>query len=113
MFRHVRQDARHGAMSCLGPSVSAGVRSQCHAIAGDAMPALYPDFPCEVCGNAHTLYYPGIGPIPDLSRPVYFTCTSLPVAMRVMAGDKWKPVREKPEGEVEVYHGDGMGWADS
>lgn len=71
------------------------------------MPAVYLYHPCEVCGSTHTLYYPGIAPVPDLSRPHYFTCTALPVSMRATRGDRWKPVRENPEGAIEVYHGDG------
>ena len=66
------------------------------------MPALYPDYPCRACNGEHTLYYPGIVPAPDLSKPVFFTCDKLPVAMRVTAGDRWKPVREKPEGAIDV-----------
>jgi hypothetical protein len=69
------------------------------------VPALYPSYSCEVCGNAHTLYYPGIGAVPDLSKPVYFTCPRLPAVMRVTRGDRWKPVRSKPEGAIEVTGG--------
>jgi hypothetical protein len=47
------------------------------------MPALSPIYPCEVCGNSHTLDYAGIGPSPDLSKPEFFTCPRLPVAMRI------------------------------
>jgi hypothetical protein len=56
------------------------------------------------CGNA--LYYPGIGAVPDLSKQHYFTCPRLPVAIRVTRGDWWKPVKEKPEGAIEVQRGD-------
>ncbi len=77
------------------------------------MPALYPSYPCEGCGNSHALYYPGIGPVPDLSRPHFYTCTALPVAMRVTRGDRWKPVKEEPEGAVEVYRRDGADSASS
>jgi hypothetical protein len=66
------------------------------------MPALYPNYPCQVCGNPHALYYPGIGTVPDLSKPVFYTCPRLPVAMRGTAGDRWKPVREKPEVAIDV-----------
>jgi hypothetical protein len=66
------------------------------------MPALYPSYPCEVCGDSHTLNYSGIGAVPDFSKPVYFTCTALPVAMWVTAGDRWKPVKAKPEGAIEL-----------
>ena len=71
------------------------------------MPALYPNYHCEVCGNSHALYYPGIGAVPDLSKPHYFTCPRLPVAMRITGGDRWKPVRCQPEGAIEVQCGDG------
>jgi hypothetical protein len=49
------------------------------------MPAAYEGYPCEVCGDSHTLYFPG-GRVPDLSKPFYFTCPTLPVAMRVTRG---------------------------
>jgi hypothetical protein len=48
------------------------------------------------------LYYPGIGAVPDLSKPHYFTCPRLPVAMRITGGDRWKPAKEKPGGAIEV-----------
>jgi hypothetical protein len=67
------------------------------------MPALYPNYRCEVCGNSHALYYPGIGAVPDLSKPHYYTCSALPVTMRITRGDRWKPVKEKPEGAIEVH----------
>jgi hypothetical protein len=70
------------------------------------MPALYPDYPCEVCGNLHTLYFPGVA-FPDLSKPHFYTCPRLPVAMRVTRGDRWKPMREKPPQAIEVYRCDG------
>jgi hypothetical protein len=70
------------------------------------MPALYPSHPCQACNGIHDLYYPGIGAVPDLSKPLFFTCPRLPVAMRVTAGDRWKPVREKPERATEVRYGD-------
>jgi hypothetical protein len=73
------------------------------------MPALYPDYPCQVCNGAHTLYYLGIGPSPDTSRHYYFTCTKLPVPMRVVGADRWHPVRRKPEGAVEIYRDDAAG----
>lgn len=66
------------------------------------MPALYPDYPCEVCGNSHTLYFPSVT-APVLSKPHFYNCTALPVAMRITRGDRWKPVREKPDGAIEVY----------
>jgi hypothetical protein len=34
------------------------------------MPALYPVCPCQVCNEAHALYYPVIGTVPDLRKPV-------------------------------------------
>jgi len=37
----------------------------------------------------------------------FYTCTRLPVAMRVVAGDRWKPVKGKPDGAIEVYSGEG------
>ena len=60
------------------------------------MPALYPNYRCEVCGKSHALYYPGIGAVPDLSKPHYFTCPKLRVAMRVMGGGQM----EAGEGEA-------------
>ena len=66
------------------------------------MPAVYPDYPCECCGNSHTLYFSGLT-VPDLRKPVYFLCTMLPVEIRVTRGDSWKPMGEKPEGALEVY----------
>jgi hypothetical protein len=74
------------------------------------MPATYPDYPCQVCGNSHTLYFPG-GGVPDLSRPLFYTCTALPVAMRVTRGDSWKPVKESPAEALMVQCGDGAGRA--
>jgi len=47
------------------------------------VPAVYPDYPCEVCNGVHTLYYPGAGAVPDLSKSLFYTCTQLPVAMRI------------------------------
>jgi len=62
------------------------------------MPAVYPDYPCQVCNSSHTLYYHGNRAVgPDLSKPYFYTCTRLPVVMRVMRGDRWKPMREQPE----------------
>ncbi len=66
------------------------------------MPAIFPSYPCEVCGNSHTLYYPGAEAVPDLSKPHFYTCPWMPVAVQVTAGDRLKPMREKPEGAVEV-----------
>jgi len=67
------------------------------------MPALYPDHACRACNGVHTLYYPGISATgPDLSKPVFYTCPRLPVTMRVVAGDRWRPAKEKPEGAIEV-----------
>jgi hypothetical protein len=48
-----------------------------------------------------------LGAVPDLSKPYYFTCSRLHVAIRVVGGDRWKPVKEKPEGAIEVTRGDG------
>ena len=70
------------------------------------MPALDPDYRCRACNGSHTLYYAGIGAVPDLSKPWYFTCSRSPVAMRVTAGDRWKPVRVKLDGALEVICGD-------
>jgi len=77
------------------------------------MPAVYPDYPCRACNGSHTLYFPGIRAIPDLSEPHYYTCTKLPVAMRITASDRWRPVKGKPEGAIEVQFGDGAGRAES
>jgi hypothetical protein len=76
------------------------------------MPAVYEGYPCECCGNAHTLFFPSVA-VPDLSKPHYFTCPKLPVAMRIAGGDRWKPVRSKPENAIEVQCGDDTGRAGS
>jgi hypothetical protein len=70
------------------------------------MPAFYPSYACQCCGNTHDLYYAGIGPTPELSKPWYFTCTKLPVPMRVVAGDRWRPMRKRPDGAIEIRLGD-------
>jgi hypothetical protein len=70
------------------------------------MPAVYVNYPCQVCGDSHTLYFPGVM-APDLSRPHFYTCTALPVSMRITRGDRWKPVRGKPQGAI-VVHGSGQ-----
>jgi len=69
------------------------------------MPAVYPDYPCRACNGAHTLYYPGLGPVPDLSKPCHYTCTRLPVEIQITRGGRWMPVKQKPEGAVEVTGG--------
>ena len=69
------------------------------------MPALYPDYPCRACNGEHTLYYAGIA-MPDLSKPFFYTCSKLPVEMRVVAGDRWHSVKQKLDEAVEVYLGE-------
>jgi hypothetical protein len=71
------------------------------------MPSFYPSYACLACNGTHDLYYSGFeatGPV--LSKHWYYTCTKLPVALRVVAGDRWHPVKVKPEGAVEIYRDD-------
>lgn len=70
------------------------------------MPAVYPSYSCQACNGTHDLYYAGIGAVPNLSKPVFYTCARLAVAIRVTGGDRWKPMKEKPEDAVEVTRGE-------
>jgi hypothetical protein len=73
------------------------------------MPAIYPSYACLACNGAHRLFYSGLGHSPDTARHFYFTCTKLPVALRVVGNDRWRPVKRKPEGAVEIYRDDAAG----
>jgi len=64
------------------------------------MPALYPNYPCQVCNGTHSLYFADSSTGPDIGREYVYTCTKLPCTMRVTGTDRWRPVRKKPEGAV-------------
>ena len=67
------------------------------------MPALYPVYLRQVCGNSHTLSFAGLAPSPDTSWHFFYTCDVLPVAMRITGADRWKPVKRKPDGASTVH----------